>query len=69
MLVSYDAKQFSSTLKSLHSQPTKDVESTLTLKLMMFANFRMHSEALSLKSFSDLASYIFDDIKTNIRRK
>ena len=69
MLVSYDAKKIGSTLKYLHSQPTEDVESTLTLKLMMSANFRMHSEALSLKSFSVLASYIFDDIKTNIQRK
>ena len=69
MLVSYDAKNLCSTLKSLHSQPTKDVESTLTLKLMMSANFRMHSEAISLKAFSVLVSYIFDDIKTNIQRK
>ena len=43
MLVSYDAKKFGSTLKSLHSQRTEDVESTLTLKLMMSANLRMHS--------------------------
>ena len=69
MLVSYDAKNFGSTLKSLHSQPTEDVESTLTLKLMMSANFKMHSEALSLKAFSVPASYIFDDIKMNIQRK
>jgi len=69
MLVSYDAKKFGSTLKSLHSQPTEDVESTLTLKLMMSTNFRMHSESLSLKAFSVLASYIFDDIKMNIQRK
>ena len=69
MLVSYNAKKIGSTLKHFHSQPTEDVEYTLTLKLMMSANFRMHSEALSLKSFSDLASYIFDDIKTNIQRK
>jgi len=69
MLVSYDAKKICSTLKSLHSKPAEDVESTLTLKLMMFANFRMHSEALSLKAFSVLASYIFDDIKMNIQRK
>ena len=69
MLVSYNAKIFGSTLKYLHSQPTKDVESTLTLKLIMHANFRKHSEALSLKYFSVLASYIFDDIKMNIQRK
>ena len=69
MLLSYDSKTFGSTLKSLHSQPTEDVESTVTLKLMMSANFRMHSEALSLKSFSVLASSIFDDIKMNIQRK
>ena len=68
MLVSYDAKKIGSTLKSLHSQPTEDVESTLTLKLMMSANFRMHLEDLSLKDFSVLASYIFDDFKTNIQR-
>ena len=43
MLVSYDAKKFGSTLKYLHSQRTEDVESTLTLKLMMSANLRMHS--------------------------
>ena len=69
MLVSYDAKKFGSTLKSLHSQPTEDVESTLTLKLMMSTNFRMQSKDISLKSFSVLESYISDDIKTNIQRK
>ena len=69
MLVSYDAKKNGSTLKSLHSQPTEDVESTLTLKLLIPTNFRMHSEPLSLKDFSVLESYIFDDIKTNIQRK
>ena len=69
MLVSYDAKKFGSTLKSLHSQPTEDVESTLTLKLTMSANFGMHSEDLSLKYFSVLASYIFDDTNMNIQRK
>ena len=62
-------KKNGSTLKSLHSQPTKDVESTLTLKLMMSTNFRMHLEDLSLKAFSILASYIFHDIKMNIQIK
>ena len=69
MLVSYHVKKIGSTLKSLHSQPIEYVESTLTLKLMMPANFRMHSEASSLKAFSVLASYIFYDFKTNIQRK
>ena len=69
MLLSYDAKNFGCTLKSLSSQPTEDVESTLKLKLMMYAIFRMHSEDLSLKSFSFLASYIFYDIKTNTPSK
>ena len=69
MLVSYDSKKNGSTLKYLHSQPTEDVESTLTLKLMLSVNFRMHLEALSLKCFLVIASYIFDNIKTNIQRK
>ena len=69
MLVSYDAKKFGSTLKYLHSQPTEDVESTLTLKVMISTNFRMHSEDWSLKAFLVLSSYIFDDFKMNIQRK